>query len=84
MKCYRRIIGKTRRDRIMNERIWEGLKQKSVYEILQKRQLKWFGHVVRMDERRKPRQKWRQKGERGGRNKCYNTAHFKNLFYVSK
>ena len=25
-------------------------------KILQKRQLKWFGHVVRMDERRKPRQ----------------------------
>ena len=56
MKCYRRIMGKARRDRIRNERIREGLKQKSVYEILQKRQLKWFGHVVRKDERRKPKQ----------------------------
>ena len=40
MKYYRRIMGKTRRDRIRNERIREELKQKSVYEILQKRQLK--------------------------------------------
>ena len=56
MKCCRRIMGKTRRDEIRNERIREALKQKSVDEILQKRQLIWFGHVVRMDERRKTRQ----------------------------
>ena len=49
-------MGKTRRDRIRNGRIGEALKQKSVDEILQKRQLKCFRHVVRMDERRKPKQ----------------------------
>ena len=67
MKCYRRIMGKTRRDRIRHERIRDGLKQKSVDEILQKRQLKWFGHVVRMDERRTPRQIMdaRMEGRRG-------------------
>ena len=53
----------TRRDRIRNERIREGLKQKSVDEILQKRQLKLFGHVVRMDERRKSRQRTEAKTE---------------------
>ena len=38
-----------------------------VDEILQKRQLKWFGHVVRMDERRKPKQimEARTEGRRG-------------------
>ena len=50
-----RKMGKTRRDRIRNERIREALEQKSVDEILQKRQLKWFGHVVRMEARRKPK-----------------------------
>ena len=54
MKCYRRIMGKTRRDRIRNERIREALKQKSVDEILQKIQLKWFGHVVRMTREESP------------------------------
>ena len=47
-------MGKTRRDRIRNERIRYGLKQKSVDEILQKRLLKWFGHVARMDEIENP------------------------------
>ena len=35
-----RIMGKTRRDRIKNVRIREELKQKSVDETLQERQLK--------------------------------------------
>ena len=63
MKYYRRIIGKTRR----NERIRERLKQKSVKEFLQKKQLKWFGHVVKMEERRKTKQimEARMKGRRG-------------------
>ena len=56
MKCYRRIIGKTRRDRIRNERVREKLKQMSIEQKLQRRQLKWFGHVVRMENDRKPKQ----------------------------
>ncbi|PSN56101.1 hypothetical protein C0J52_10628 [Blattella germanica] len=51
-----KIMGKTRRDRIINDRTRESLKQESVEQKLEKRQLKWFGHVVRMDERRKPKQ----------------------------
>ena len=45
----------------------EGLTQKSVDEILQKRQLKLFRHVVKMEERRKPREilEARTKGRRG-------------------
>ncbi|PSN42857.1 hypothetical protein C0J52_16199 [Blattella germanica] len=53
MKCYRRIMGKTRRDRIRNDRIRASLKQESLEQKLEKKQL---GHVVRMDERRKPKQ----------------------------
>jgi hypothetical protein len=56
MKCFRRIAGKTRRDRIRNERIREDLGQEGKENILVKRQLKWYGHVVRMGEDRKPKQ----------------------------
>jgi hypothetical protein len=48
MKCFRRIAGKTRRDRIRNERIKEDLGQERIENILVKRQLKSYGHVVRM------------------------------------
>ena len=67
MKCYRRIAGKTKRDMIRNERIREGLKQESIGGKLRKRQMKWFGHVLRMDEERKPRQMMevRTEGRRG-------------------
>jgi hypothetical protein len=56
MKCFRRIAGKTIRDRIHNERIREDLGQEGIENRPIKRQLKWYGHVVRMEEDRKPKQ----------------------------
>ena len=56
MKALRRISGKTKHDRIRNERIRDGLKQASVVEKIEKKQLKWFGHINRMKEYRKPKQ----------------------------
>jgi hypothetical protein len=56
MKCFRRIAGKTRRGRIHNERIREDLGQEGTENRLVKRQLKWYGHMVRMGQERKPKQ----------------------------
>jgi hypothetical protein len=56
MKCFRRIAGKTRRDRVHNERIREDLGQEGIENRLVKRQLKWYRHMVRMGEERKPKQ----------------------------
>jgi hypothetical protein len=56
MKCVRRIAGETRRDSIRNERIREDLRQEGIENRLVKRQLKWYGHVVRVGEERKPKQ----------------------------
>jgi hypothetical protein len=56
MKCLRRIAGKTRRDRVRNDRIREDLQQKAVKEKMGQKQLKWFGHVTRMPDHRKPKQ----------------------------
>jgi hypothetical protein len=55
MKYFRRIAGKTIRDRIRNERIREDLGQEGIENRLVKRQLKCYGHVVRMGEERKPK-----------------------------
>jgi hypothetical protein len=40
MKCFRRIAGKSRRERIRNERIREDLGQEGIENRLIKRQLK--------------------------------------------
>jgi hypothetical protein len=56
MKCFRRIARKTRRDCVRNERIREDLGQEGIENRLVKIQLKWYGHVVRIREERKPKQ----------------------------
>jgi hypothetical protein len=56
MRCYRKIVGKTKRDRVRTERIREQVGQESVRRELEERQLKWFDHVYRMERERKPKQ----------------------------
>ncbi|KAJ4441353.1 hypothetical protein ANN_11208 [Periplaneta americana] len=57
MKYLRRTVGKTRRDRIRNDRIRAEVKlRKALTEVINERQLKWFGHVYRMGEERKVKQ----------------------------
>lgn len=55
MKYLRRVAGKTRRDRIRNDTIREQLAIPPLKATFHKRQLKWFGHVCRMQENRDPR-----------------------------
>ena len=53
MKCYRWILGIKWQDRIKNVDIRNQLEtEENIVNIINKRQLKWFGHVARMDERR--------------------------------
>lgn len=56
MKCCRRMVGKTRRDRIRNDTIREQTKLPAVSQRIEERQLCWYGHVARMHGERKPRQ----------------------------
>jgi hypothetical protein len=49
MGCYTKIARKTKRDRVRNERIREQVGQGSVRSALEERQLRWFGHVYRME-----------------------------------
>lgn len=55
MRYLRKVVGKTRRDRVRNVNIRRELEQEPILSTLNQRQLKWFGHLVRMEEERLPK-----------------------------
>jgi hypothetical protein len=67
MKFLRRSLGKTRRDRCRNATVREQLEQESLIGGIERRKLRWYGHLVSMAEDRKPKQilEARIEGKRG-------------------
>jgi hypothetical protein len=53
---FLRSLGRTRRERCRNATVREQLKQESLIVGIERRKLRWNGHLVRMAEDRKPRQ----------------------------
>jgi hypothetical protein len=53
---FRRSLGETRRGRCRNATVREQLKQGSLIDGIERRKLRWYGHLVRMAEDRKLRQ----------------------------
>ena len=66
MKVLRLIRRVTRRDRLRNDDIREELGVESILKIIERGQLRWFGHVKRMEETRYPRKyyEWEPGGRR--------------------
>src|SRR6218665_1131130 len=55
MSWLRRIIGRSRREKVRNEQTREELgAEETVVPEIKKRRLQWFGHVERMEEKRQP------------------------------
>jgi hypothetical protein len=52
----RRIAGKTRWDKWRNNRIRETSDQEPILNYIERRSIQWYGHVVRMQDYRKPKQ----------------------------
>ncbi|KAL7648515.1 UNVERIFIED_CONTAM: hypothetical protein RMT77_000421 [Armadillidium vulgare] len=67
MKVLRLIAGVTRMDRVRNENVRAGLGVESVLDLVERGQLRWFGHMKRMNEDRYARRfyEWRPEGRRG-------------------
>lgn len=61
MKYLRRVKGVTKRDRIRNEVIREELNIESVEDFIERRQLGWWGHLLRMEEKAQTRMIWESK-----------------------
>ena len=66
MRVLRLIKGVTRRDRLRNVDIRKELKVKSILTIIEESQLRWYGHMRRMDDTRIPKKwfNWRPKTKR--------------------
>ncbi len=48
MKCLRRAVNKTRRDRVRHEVIRDMVGTTSVLNYIKNQRIKWFGHLMRM------------------------------------
>ena len=58
MKPLRTILGKTRRDRIRNEKIRDIPKVALIQNKIDAAQLRWLGHLERMEEDRIAKRRW--------------------------
>lgn len=58
MKFLRNVAGKTRRDKVRNHTIRKTLKVPPLESRLEQGQLRWFGHLNRMNNDRVPKQVW--------------------------
>ncbi|KAF2898677.1 hypothetical protein ILUMI_07498 [Ignelater luminosus] len=55
MKYLRKVASKTRRDRVRNTTIRMRLGVRPLEEMIKDNQLRWYGHLNRMDESRYPK-----------------------------
>ncbi|XP_072395294.1 uncharacterized protein [Diabrotica undecimpunctata] len=51
-------MGITRLDRIRNEAVREHLKVQSIIQKIEEAQLRWYGHIVRMNQERPVKKVW--------------------------
>ena len=56
IRCLRSILGITWRDRIIHSEILRRTDSVSLESNISKRQLRWLGHVIRMEDNRLPKQ----------------------------
>ena len=48
MRCLRKAVNKTRRDRVPNTEIREMVGAKNIHQHIQHQRIKWFGHLIRL------------------------------------
>ena len=56
MGFLRRVAGVSLRDRVRSSAIWEGLGVELLLLCMERSQLRWFGHLMRMPPGRLPRE----------------------------
>ena len=66
MKYIRRVTGSRRLDKIRNTALRRMVRVPSILIEVEKRKMRWFGHIIRMDEQKPARMVWRTRAQ--GRN----------------
>ena len=61
MKFCRSLLGKTKMDRIRNEGIRNEIRVVDVQSKIETSRLRWFGHMMRMEEERIPKRAFKEK-----------------------
>ncbi|CAH2239899.1 jg2634 [Pararge aegeria aegeria] len=56
MRCLRKTVGITRKDRVTNEEVHKRAGMPSLYALLKQRRLRWLANVHRTEPSRMPRQ----------------------------
>lgn len=78
MKFLRRVKGVTRKDKIQNVKIREELEIEPTLDFIERRQLSWWGHLIRMNNTRPVKQIWetkiRKRKKRGRPRKTWDVA----------
>lgn len=64
MKHLRKIAGKTKWDGVENKKIRDSIKQEPITNKIKKRQLNWYGHMVRMDKNQIVKKIWGARNHR--------------------
>ena len=62
-RWLRRILRIGYKEHITNEEVRQRTQQPNIIEVIRKRRMEWAGHILRMDERRNPKQIFNYKSE---------------------
>ena len=61
MRCLRKAVGVTKRDKIRNDAIRKKLGMEPVLTHIKRQQIKWFGHLLRMPANTLPQRTYNTK-----------------------
>ena len=83
-RCLRKILNINWQEFVSNEEVLERLNLKSIEAIFMKHQLRWAGHVTRMESERLPKPQFFGELSKGKRKKGAPRKRFKDQLNISR
>jgi hypothetical protein len=83
LRCLRKIMGVSWEDRVSNTEVLRRANMPGIEALIMRAQLRWVGHVVRMDDKRLPKMVFFSELASGARNTGRPLKRFKDCLKVS-